>query len=49
MRGAACVILVGDRGAEEGHEAVAEGELVDHALVAVDLREADAKKRSTSK
>ena len=39
-RGAACVILVSDRGAEEGHEAVAE-ELVDRALVAVDLREGE--------
>ncbi len=38
--GAACVILVSDRGAEEGHEAVAE-ELVDRALVAVDLREGE--------
>ncbi len=39
-RGAACVVLVGDRGAEEGHEAVAE-ELVDRALVAVDLGEGE--------
>jgi hypothetical protein len=31
---------VGDRGAEEGHEAVAE-ELVDRALVAVDLGEGE--------
>src|SRR4029079_15883771 len=35
-RCAACVVLVGDRGAEEGHEAVAE-ELVDRALIALDL------------
>ena len=39
-RGAACVVLVCDRGAEEGHEAVAE-ELVDRALVAVDLGEGE--------
>ena len=37
-RGAARVVLVGERGAEEGHEAIAE-ELVDRALVAMHLGE----------
>src|SRR4029077_11562147 len=39
-RSTACVVLVGDWGAEEGHEAVAE-ELVDRALVAVHLGEGE--------
>jgi hypothetical protein len=37
-RGTARVVLVGERGAEEGHEAIAE-ELVDRALVAMHLGE----------
>ena len=46
VAGALGVVLVGDRGAEQGHDAVA-GELVDRALEAVDARRrGSAKKRS---
>ena len=40
MAGALGVVLVGERRAEEGHDAIA-GELVDRTLVAVDLGHED--------